>query len=63
MLGQHVFQVVVCVLSVMQRLWLIKGAFVGKKNFDVIKRHSTTIKKKLSLVQIHSKFYSWTHKT
>jgi hypothetical protein len=23
---------------------LIKGAFVGEKNFDVIKRHGTTIK-------------------
>jgi hypothetical protein len=24
---------------------LIKGAFVGEKNFDVIKMHGTTIKK------------------
>jgi hypothetical protein len=25
-------------------MWLIKGAFVGKKNFNVIKMHGTTIK-------------------
>jgi hypothetical protein len=27
-------------------MWLIKGAFVGKKNFDVIKMRGTTIKMK-----------------
>ena len=37
MLWEHVFQVVVCVLVAVQR------AFVGKKNFDVIKMHGTTI--------------------
>jgi len=25
-------------------MWLINGAFVGKKNFDFIKMHGTTIK-------------------
>jgi len=25
-------------------MWLIKGAFVGKNNFDVIKMHGKTIK-------------------
>jgi hypothetical protein len=30
-------------------MWLIKGAFVGKKNFDVIKMQGKTIKKSLNI--------------
>jgi hypothetical protein len=43
-LWQHVLQAVVCVVSVHGTAHLIKGAFVGEKNFDVIKMHGTTIK-------------------
>jgi len=31
---------------------LIKGAFVGEKNFDVIKMHGTTIKNKYETLNI-----------
>jgi len=39
-------------------MWLIKGAFVGKKNFDINKMHSTTIKKKFFLPTPHAKIHS-----
>ena len=32
---------------------LLKGAFVGEKNFDVIKMHGTTIKKVCMYVYIY----------
>jgi len=44
-LWQHVFQVVVCVLSAVQRATQSHAAIVGKKNSDVIKMHGTTIQK------------------
>jgi hypothetical protein len=46
-LWQHVFRAVVCVSSAVQSvtLCLIKGAFVGEKNFNIIKMCGTTIKK------------------
>jgi hypothetical protein len=31
-------------------MWLTKGAFVGKRNFDIIKMHGTTIKTIKNLV-------------
>jgi hypothetical protein len=45
-LWQHVFQVVVCVLSAVQRATAVARCtvFVGKKYFDVIKMDGTTIK-------------------
>jgi hypothetical protein len=35
---------------------LIKGAFVGEKNFDVIKMHGTTIK--IEKIKIHIGFFA-----
>jgi hypothetical protein len=49
----------VCVLSAVQRatelriygvICLMKGAFVGENNFDVIKMHGTTIKIRFHMV-------------
>jgi hypothetical protein len=52
-LWQHVFQVVVCVSTAVYYIiiCLIKDAFVGEKNFNIIKMHGTTIKNHCTCLQ------------
>jgi hypothetical protein len=40
--------------STIAEIYIQKGAHVGKKNFNVIKMHGTTIKKTLVTVSSHS---------